>query len=69
MSKLTKAKLELFWWKVLMIGFMLEGGMCFLRHWYLATFLLEMFGLVALEAVIESANRIQAIKRNQFNAY
>ena len=52
-----------------MIGFMLEGGMCFLRHWYLATFLLEMFGLVALEAVIESANRIQAIKRNQFNAY
>ena len=67
MSKLTKARIELFWWKFMMVGFFLISGDLFYHHSLLVGGMSLCFGLTALEAVIENANRITAIQRNRIN--
>jgi len=69
MKKLTQAKIELFWWKFIMIGFFLMSGDFLFNHDWVLSGLTLCFGLVVLEAVIECSNRISAIQRNRINGY
>ena len=69
MSKLTKSKIELTWWKTMLLAFFYLSTDLLIHHSYIVGILSGLFGMVVLEAVIESANRIQSIQRNRFNGY
>jgi len=69
MKKLTQAKIELFWWKTMMVGFFLMSGDFLYHHDFVMGGLTLCFGLVVLEAVIECSSRIASIQRNRINGY
>ena len=51
----------------MMVGFFLMSGDLYFHHSLLVGTMALCFGLIALEAVIENANRITAILRNRIN--